>query len=57
MRFGVKTYTFGYGTHKVIVIILQQIKPRYYEQSNENTFDVVNSLDNIVFKHETHYIL
>lgn len=52
-----KSYTFGYGTHEVIVIILQQIKPKYYEQSNENTFDVVNSLDNIVFEPETHYIL
>jgi RNA polymerase sigma-70 factor (ECF subfamily) len=32
MKLGVKTYTFGYGTHGVIVLILQQIKPKYYEQ-------------------------
>ena len=57
MSLEIKSYTFGYGTHEVIVIILQQIKPKYYEQSNENTFDVVNSLDNIVFEPETHYIL
>lgn len=57
MKLGVKTYTFGYGTHGVIVLILQQIKPKYYEQYSEDTFDVVNSMDNIVFEPETHYIL
>ena len=57
LHLAMKTYTFGYGTHGVIVLILQQIKPRYYEQYSEDTFDVVNSMDNIVFESETHYIL